>query len=320
MKLSDVITPGDKIDIKMLHEANQEDNGGEIAKIYQSAVSDIFSDQELEISMPTSGGRMVLFQLERECSIVFYTKGGMYNCTAVVKKRYRKENLYLLRIVITSGLQKFQRREFFRIPYTTPLKYYEISEQTAQMQTTEELFAELVEQVKHPKVVAVGECGLDYHWDTSPVDLQKEVFIRQIKLAHEVNKPLVIHTRESIADTLEILKAHDANVVGGVMHCYSGSVEMARQFIDLNFKISLGGPVTFTNGRRPQAVATEIALEDLLVETDAPYLTPHPHRGTRNEPFYVSLVAKKISELKNLPYETVCEQTTANACALFKIK
>ena len=90
MKLSDVITPGDKIDIKMLHEANQEDNGGEIAKIYQSAVSDIFSDQELEISMPTSGGRMVLFQLERECSIVFYTKGGMYNCTAVVKKRYRK--------------------------------------------------------------------------------------------------------------------------------------------------------------------------------------------------------------------------------------
>ena len=125
MKLSDVITPGDKIDIKMLHEANQEDNGGEIAKIYQSAVSDIFSDQELEISMPTSGGRMVLFQLERECSIVFYTKGGMYNCTAVVKKRYRKENLYLLRIVITSGLQKFQRREFFRIPYTTPLKYYD---------------------------------------------------------------------------------------------------------------------------------------------------------------------------------------------------
>ena len=118
MKLSDVITPGDKIDIKMLHEANQEDNGGEIAKIYQSAVSDIFSDQELEISMPTSGGRMVLFQLERECSIVFYTKGGMYNCTAVVKKRYRKENLYLLRIVITSGLQKF-----FRIPYTTPLKF-----------------------------------------------------------------------------------------------------------------------------------------------------------------------------------------------------
>ena len=184
---------------------------------------------------------------------------------------------------------------------------------------TEELFAELVEQVKHPKVVAVGECGLDYHWDTSPVDLQKEVFIRQIKLAQEVNKPLVIHTRESIADTLEILKAHDANVVGGVMHCYSGSVEMARQFIDLNFKISLGGPVTFTNGRRPQAVATEIPLEHLLVETDAPYLTPHPHRGTRNEPFYVSLVAKKIAELKDLPYERVCEQTTANACTLFKM-
>ena len=145
------------------------------------------------------------------------------------------------------------------------------------------------------------------------------MFIRQIKLAQEVNKPLIIHTRESIADTLEILTNHDAKTVGGVMHCYSGSVEMARQFIDLNFKISLGGPVTFTNGRRPQAVATEIPLEELLVETDAPYLTPHPHRGTRNEPFYVSLVAKKIAELKNVPYETVCEQTTANACALFKV-
>ena len=184
---------------------------------------------------------------------------------------------------------------------------------------TEELFSELVEQVKHPKVVAIGECGLDYHWDTSPVDVQKEVFIRQIKLAQEVNKPLVIHTRESMADTLEILTKYDAEAVGGVMHCYSGSVEMAQQSIDLNFKISLGGPVTFTNGRHPQAVATEIPLEDLLIETDAPYLTPHPHRGIRNEPFYVSLVAKKIAELKDLPYETVCQQTTANACALFKI-
>lgn len=184
---------------------------------------------------------------------------------------------------------------------------------------TEELFAQLVEQARHTKVVAIGECGLDYHWDTSPKDLQKEVFIKQIKLAQKVNKPLVIHTRESIADTLEILKANNAKVVGGVMHCYSGSVETAREFIDLNFKISLGGPVTFTNGRRPQAVATEIPLEHLLVETDAPYLTPHPYRGTRNEPFYVSLVAKKIAQLKELPYEVVCEQTTANACALFKI-
>lgn len=184
---------------------------------------------------------------------------------------------------------------------------------------TDELFAKLEEQAKHPRVVAIGECGLDYHWDTSPHDVQKEVFIRQIKLAQSIKKPLIIHTRESIADTLEILKEQDAKVVGGVMHCYSGSVETAYEFIKLNFKISLAGPVTFTNGRKPQSVAKDIPLEELLIETDAPYLTPHPHRGKRNEPAYVSLVAKKIAEIKELSYEEVCEQTMKNACELFKI-
>lgn len=184
---------------------------------------------------------------------------------------------------------------------------------------TDELFAQLEEQVNHPKVVAIGECGLDYHWDTSPHDVQKEVFIRQIRLAQLINKPLIIHTRESINDTLDILKTYQADKVGGVMHCYSGSVEMAREFIKLNFKISLAGPVTFTNGRKPQLVAKEIPLEDLLIETDAPYLTPHPNRGKRNEPLYVSLVAKKIAELKEITYEEVCEQTMKNACKLFKI-
>lgn len=184
---------------------------------------------------------------------------------------------------------------------------------------TDQLFAQLEEQVNHPKVVAIGECGLDYHWDTSPHDVQKEVFIRQIRLAQLINKPLIIHTRESINDTLDILKTYQADKVGGVMHCYSGSVEMAREFIKLNFKISLAGPVTFTNGRKPQSVAKEIPLEDLLIETDAPYLTPHPNRGKRNEPLYVSLVAKKIAELKEITYEEVCEQTMKNACKLFKI-
>ena len=184
---------------------------------------------------------------------------------------------------------------------------------------TDELFEELSKQAMHPRVVAIGECGLDYYWETSPHDVQKEVLIRQIHLAQSVNKPLVIHTRESIADTLEILKQYDAASVGDVMHCYSGSVETAREFIKLNFKISLAGPVTFTNGKKPQSVAREIPLEHLLIETDAPYLTPHPHRGQRNEPFYVSLVAKKIAEVKEVPYEEVCQQTMANACALFKI-
>lgn len=143
MKLSDVITPGNKIDIKMLHEQHQEENGGETAKIYQSAVSDVFSDTELEILMPTNGGRMILFQMNQECSFVFYTKGGMYRCRAQVIQRYRKENFYLLRIKIESELERFQRREFFRISYIEPLKYYEITEEVANLPTTERLFEEI---------------------------------------------------------------------------------------------------------------------------------------------------------------------------------
>jgi len=185
---------------------------------------------------------------------------------------------------------------------------------------TDELFAQLELQVQHPKVVAVGECGLDYYWDTSPREIQEAVFIKQIELAKRINKPLAIHTRDSIADTLAILKEYDAKVVGGVMHCFSGSVEMAKEFVKLKFKISLGGPVTFKNGRRPQAVAKEIPLKELLIETDAPYLTPHPYRGKRNEPFYISLVAKQIAEIKEIAYEEVCEQTMKNGLELFKIK
>lgn len=184
---------------------------------------------------------------------------------------------------------------------------------------TEEQFAKFSEQVLHPKVVAIGECGLDYYWDKSPRDAQKTAFIRQIKLAQSVGKPLIIHMRDAVSETLEILKQNAAENVGGVMHCYSGSAEMAQEFIKLNFKISLAGPVTFKNGRRPQEVAKEVPLEQLLIETDAPYLTPHPHRGKRNEPAYVSLVAKAIAELKQIPYEIVCEQTMENGIKLFKL-
>ncbi len=185
---------------------------------------------------------------------------------------------------------------------------------------TEAQWQKLKTQATHEKVVAIGECGLDYYWDKSPKDIQQEIFVAQIELAKMLQKPLVIHTRDSISDTLELLKQHDAQAVGGVMHCYSGSAEMAADFIKLNFKISLGGPVTFKNGRRPQEVATKVDLKHLLVETDAPYLTPHPHRGTRNEPAYVKLVAEQIATLKGLSYEEVATQTTQNACELFKIK
>ena len=172
---------------------------------------------------------------------------------------------------------------------------------------------------KHPKVVGIGETGLDYHWDKSPKEVQIELFRKQIRLAKKLDLPIIIHNRDATADVVRILEEEEAHTVGGIMHCFSGSVEIARQCIDMNFMISLGGPVTFKNAKMPKKVATEIELEHLLVETDAPYLTPHPHRGKRNEPFYVTLVAEEIAKLKEITYEEVAEQTTANALKLFRI-
>ena len=161
--------------------------------------------------------------------------------------------------------------------------------------------------------------GLDYHWDKSPKDIQKKVFREQIRLAKRVNLPIIIHNRDATADVVQILKEEDAQTTGGIMHCFSGSVETARQCIEMNFMISLGGPVTFKNAKMPKKVAEEIELEYLLVETDAPYLTPHPHRGTRNEPFYVTLGAEEIARLKGIAVEDVARQTTENAKRLFGI-
>ncbi|HEY4566746.1 YchF/TatD family DNA exonuclease [Planococcaceae bacterium Storch 2/2-2] len=171
----------------------------------------------------------------------------------------------------------------------------------------------------HPKVVGIGETGLDYHWDKSPKEVQQRLFREQIQLAKRVELPIIIHNRDATADVVKILEEEEAHVTGGIMHCFSGSVETAKQCIDMNFLISLGGPVTFKNAKMPKKVATEIDLDYLLVETDAPYLTPHPFRGKRNEPHYVTLVAEQIAELKNIPYDEVAKRTTENALKLFKI-
>jgi len=177
-----------------------------------------------------------------------------------------------------------------------------------------------IEQLSsHPKVVALGEMGLDYHWDKSPKDIQKEVFRKQIRLAKKVNLPIVIHNREATADIVEILKEEHAEDVGGIMHCFSGSPEVARECLGMNFYISLGGPVTFKNAKKPKEVAIEVPLDKLLIETDCPYLAPHPYRGKRNEPAYVKLVAEQIAELKGLTLEEVAAATTQNAKKLFGI-
>ncbi|KIL71991.1 putative deoxyribonuclease YcfH [Bacillus badius] len=177
----------------------------------------------------------------------------------------------------------------------------------------------LEELAAHPKVVALGEMGLDYHWDKSPADIQKEVFRKQIRLAKKVKLPIIIHNREATQDIVDILKAEGAEEVGGIMHSFSGSVETAHECIGMNFYISLGGPVTFKNAKKPKEVAAAVPLDKLLIETDCPYLTPHPYRGKRNEPAYVKLVAEQIAELKGLDYEEVASATTENARQLFRI-
>ena len=150
----------------------------------------------------------------------------------------------------------------------------------------------LRELSQHKKVVAIGEIGLDYHWDTSPKEVQHEVFRKQIRLAKEVGLPIIIHDREAHQDIIDILREEKAAEVGGIMHCFSGSVEMAKECIDMNFYISLGGPVTFKNAKKPKEVAKQVPLDRLLIETDCPYLTPEPYRGKRNESGYVRYVAE----------------------------
>ncbi|WP_442597346.1 TatD family hydrolase [Neobacillus sp. D3-1R] len=175
------------------------------------------------------------------------------------------------------------------------------------------------ELAKHPKVVAIGEMGLDYHWDKSPHDIQKEVFRKQIRLAKKVKLPIVIHNREATSDIVDILREENAAEVGGIMHCFSGSVEVAKQCLEMNFYISLGGPVTFKNAKKPKEVALEIPLNKLLIETDCPYLTPHPYRGQRNEPSYVKLVAEQIAEIKGMTLEEIAQATSDNAKRIFGI-
>ncbi|MBY0159443.1 MULTISPECIES: TatD family hydrolase [Cytobacillus] len=184
---------------------------------------------------------------------------------------------------------------------------------------TEDDLQWIEELSSHPKVVALGEMGLDYYWDKSPKDIQQEVFRKQIRLAKKVKIPIVIHNRDATADIVEILKEEGAGEVGGIMHCFSGSPEIAKECVGMNFFISLGGPVTFKNAKKPKEVADVIPLEKLLIETDCPYLTPHPFRGKRNEPSYVKLVAEQIAEIKGLSVEEVAQATTENAKKLFGI-
>ncbi|MGI6188785.1 MAG: TatD family hydrolase [Clostridiales bacterium] len=170
----------------------------------------------------------------------------------------------------------------------------------------------------NPKVAAIGEIGLDYY-DLSPRELQRQWFSEQIELACRLKLPVIIHNRDAHADVLDILKSKKDKILGGIMHCYSGSWEMAKNFLDLGFYISLGGPVTFKNARKPVEVAKNVPLDRLLIETDSPYLAPVPYRGKRNDPGLVRLVAEKIAEIRGMDFDRIAKITSANTKRIFGI-
>ena len=180
----------------------------------------------------------------------------------------------------------------------------------------EEKFLRMADLLDRDKIVAVGEIGLDYYWDKEKHDLQKEWFVRQLGLAREKEMPVIIHSREAAADTFEIMKQHAAGMKA-VIHCYSYSPEMAREYVKMGYYIGVGGVVTFKNAKKLKQVVQEIPLESIVLETDCPYLAPVPYRGKRNCSLYLPYVAEQIAELKGTTVEEVIQQTEKNSRELY---
>ena len=169
------------------------------------------------------------------------------------------------------------------------------------------------------RIVAVGEIGLDYYWDTPEREIQKYWFVRQLELAREVELPVIIHSREAAKDTLEILKAQKAGEIGGVIHCFSYSAEIARECLNLGFYLGIGGVITFPNARKLREVVQEAPLERIVLETDCPYLAPVPNRGKRNSSVNLIYIAEEIARMKSISYEEVVAATFENGKKLYKI-
>lgn len=189
----------------------------------------------------------------------------------------------------------------------------------AASQMKDEDFDTLKKLLLDPKMVAVGEIGLDYHYDFSPRDVQKLRFVQQIELAKELKKPIIVHDREANEDCFSIIKTQSAKDVGGVFHCFAGSVEMAKELLKQNFYISIAGPVTFKNAKKTVEVVKFLPDDRILIETDCPYLSPEPNRGKRNDSSLMRYTAERIAEIRGCSFERICELTSENAKKLFGI-
>lgn len=182
----------------------------------------------------------------------------------------------------------------------------------------EEDYEQLKKWLENEKVVALGEIGLDYHYDFSPRDIQREVFVRQLKICENITKPVIIHSREACQEVFDIIKS--SNVRKGVVHAYSGSAELAKEYVKLGFYIGIGGVITFKNAKKLIEVVENIPIERILIETDSPYLTPVPFRGTRNNSKYLKEIVEKISEIKQISHKEIEEISFENAKNFFGIK
>lgn len=211
---------------------------------------------------------------------------------------------------VKSSKQSIRLAEKYDYIYATvgihPHELYDMSSQT---------IAELRRLSAHKKVVAIGEIGLDYYYDTHPRELQQFWFRQQLRLAEELQKPVVIHSRDASQETFDIIKS--SSVRQGVIHCYSGAWQMAMDYVDMGFYIGVGGVVTFSNAKKLVEVVEHVPLEKILIETDSPYLAPNPNRGKRNDSRNLEYIVNKIAEIKNLSPENVAKVTQDNAKSLF---
>lgn len=192
-------------------------------------------------------------------------------------------------------------------------------------QTEEELWKDLekirkIAQKKHEKLVAIGEIGLDYYWNKENAELQKKAFIEQIKLANELDLPIIIHTREAVADTIDILKNRQKALNCGIFHCCPLNRELVKEALKLGYYISFAGPITFKNSKNAEEIIEMVPLDKILIETDSPYLSPEPNRGKRNDSRNVKYMAEKIAEVKGLPLEEIAKITYENANRVYKLR
>ncbi len=222
-------------------------------------------------------------------------------------------------IMIVSGYNSSSNKEVIELVNKYPNVYGTIGLHPEEVNNiSENAFDFIIENINNPKIVGIGEIGLDYHYVSDNKELQKDIFIKQMNIARKYNKTVVIHSRNAILDTVNIIKEYQDLKI--VMHCYSSSLEVARDLIKMNVKLGIGGVVTFKNGVKLKEVVQNVPIENLLLETDSPYMSPEPLRGKQNKPYNCYLIAKKIAELKGISLESVLKITTSNAISQFDLK